>query len=58
MKDNMMAWCKGMGGDEKIAEAIYNECSTIMESDECDAAAKIGLCFKEIGAKHNINIDF
>lgn len=54
----MMAWCKGMGGDEKIAEAIYNECSTIMESDECDAAAKIGLCFKEIGAKHNISIDF
>lgn len=58
MKDNMMVWCKGMGGDETVSEALYKECSTIIDTDECEAAAKIGFCLRDTGMKHNIKIDF
>lgn len=53
-----MVWCKNMGADEKVSEVIFKECSTIMESDECETAAKIGFCLRDVAMKHKINVDF
>lgn len=58
MKENMFVWCKGLGGDEKVSEAIYEHCSTISETDECEAAFKIAYCLKDTGMKHKISVDF
>lgn len=42
----------------KDAEDIFNECSSVGDPDDCEAASKIGICLKTVGTKKGMVIAF
>lgn len=54
----MMGWAKTLGANNHVCEVVYDACSVLNDADECEAAAKIGVCLKNEALKHKVTLDF
>lgn len=62
MKDGVIEMATKMtGGNAEMvrhAGEIYEDCSSITDADECEAAHKLGGCFQESGKKRGMMLGF